>query len=258
MKPEMKPEMKPGAKPDAKIGKLYGIGVGPGDSELITVKGARLLNECKRLFVPKARVKSESLALDIAKGYIGADTKVCELVFPMITDHDKLEKHWRESAKEIADVLKNGEDACFLTLGDSLLYSTYIYLVRALRELMPEAQIETVPGVTAFSGVAALTNFPVGVAKDPVTIVPASDENMDGIRKALRGNGTVVLMKIGKCLHEVLNILEEENVIDNAVFVAYAGQEKQRIETDLKKLKKEKPETGYLSTILVRANGGGK
>ncbi|MEE8484257.1 MAG: precorrin-2 C(20)-methyltransferase, partial [Nitrospinota bacterium] len=154
-------------------------------------------------------------------------------------------------------VLKNGDDACFLTLGDSLLYSTYIYLVRALRELMPEAEIETVPGVTAFSGVAALTNFPVGEAKDPVTIVPASDGDLGDIRRALRGAGTVVLMKIGKCLHEVLDILEEENVIDNAVFVAYAGQEKQRIETDLRKLKNEKPETGYLSTILVRANGNG-
>ncbi len=249
----MKPEMKPGAN----VGKLYGIGVGPGDSELITVKGARLLNECKHLFAPKARVKSESLALDIAKSYIGEDTKVYELVFPMITDHDELKKHWRESARDIAGVLKNGDDACFLTLGDSLLYSTYIYLVRALRELMPEVEIETVPGVTAFSGVAALTNFPVGEAKDPVTIVPASDGDLGDIRRALRGAGTVVLMKIGKCLHEVLDILEEENVIDNAVFVAYAGQEKQRIETDLRKLKNEKPETGYLSTILVRANGNG-
>ena len=234
-----------------KSGKLLGIGVGPGDPELLTVKGARLLNNCRHLFVPKAKIKSESLALDIAKGYLNEKTEVYELIFPMLTDKEELERCWNESACRIAEVLKKGEDACFLTLGDAMLYSTYIYLIRALMEILPDVEVETVPGVTAFSAVAALINFPVGEGKELVTIIPAADD-LETIRKALKNKGTVVLMKIGIRLQGILDILEEEKVIDDAAFVAYAGQGKERVETNLRKLRSERPETGYLSTILVR------
>ncbi len=234
-----------------KSGKLFGIGVGPGDPELITVKGARLLKDCSHLFVPKAKVESESLALDIAKGYLSEKTEIHKLIFPMLTDKKELERCWNESACRIAEILKKGEDACFLTLGDAMLYSTYIYLIRALMEVLPGVEVETVPGVTSFSAVAALTNFPVGEGKEPVTIIPAADD-LESIRKAVKNKGTVVLMKIGKRLQGILNILEDEKVIDDAAFVAYAGQGKERVETDLRKLQSEKPETSYLSTILVR------
>ena len=240
-----------------KTGTLYGLGVGPGDPELVTVKTARILKNAKYVFAPKAKNKSESLALDIAKGYFGEDTKVKELLFPMVTDNDELEKKWNESASVIAKILKTGEDACFLTLGDALLYSTYIYLVRALKKIMPEVKVVTVPGITAFSNVAALTNFPVGEGKENITIVPAADDLM-AVREAVSGSGTVVLMKIGKRLDAILSILEEKGVIDSSVFVAYAGQANERIETDLRKLKNENAEIGYLSTILVRLNGGSR
>ena len=236
--------MKPGA--------LYGIGVGPGDPELITVKGANLLKNCRNLFVPKARMKSESVAYAIIGNYVNGDTTVHELIFPMVTDKMELNKKWKESAEKIAEVLRTGSDACFVTLGDSLLYSTYIYLLRALKDVLPEAEIFTIPGVTAFSNVAALTNFPVGEAKEPVTIIPSSDD-FTPLKDAIKRGGTVVLMKVGKRLQAVLEILEEASVIDDAVFVAYAGMEGQRIETDLRKLKDQSEETGYLSTILIHA-----
>lgn len=230
-------------------GTLYGIGVGPGDPELITVKGARLLASAKHVFVPKARIKEDSLALDIAGRYIGS-AAVHELVFPMITDKAELERKWDEAAHAVAEVLVQGEDACFVTLGDPMLYSTYIYLIRALRKALPTAGIHTVPGVTAFSAVAALTNQPVGEAKEPVTIIPAADD-LDSIRQAVNGGGTLVLMKVGKRLNGILDILEEAGVIDNGVFAAYAGQAGERIETNLRRLRDNNPETGYLSTIIV-------
>jgi precorrin-2/cobalt-factor-2 C20-methyltransferase len=236
-------------------GRLYGIGVGPGDPELITVKGVKALGSCSHLFVPKAREKSESLALEIAGRYVNKNAKLHELVFPMVTDTDRLEASWNESAEVIAEVLRKGDDACFLTLGDPLLYSTYIYLVRALLSVMPDAKVETIPGVTAFSTVAALTNFPIGEGKEPVTIIPTADD-LGAVRDAFKKKGVVVLMKIGKRLAGVLDILEEEGVIADAVFVAYAGQGKQYIETDLPKLKRDNPEAGYLSTILVHVKGG--
>ncbi|HSR13994.1 MAG TPA: SAM-dependent methyltransferase, partial [Thermodesulfobacteriota bacterium] len=89
-----------------KPGTLYGIGVGPGDPELITLKGARVLGECRRVFVPKARTAAESVALSIAGRYLKNDAQVRELVFPMTSDREELSQKWEESAREIAAVLE--------------------------------------------------------------------------------------------------------------------------------------------------------
>lgn len=236
-----------------KLGTLYGIGVGPGDPELITVKGASLLSRCKHVFVPKARTASDSVALAIASRYLGSHARVHELVFPMTADTDELSTRWSDSAAQVAEVLGAGEDACFLTLGDPLLYSTYIYLLRALRERLVDVDIVTVPGITAFSAAAALTEFAVGVAKEPVTIVPTADD-LTAVRQALEQGGTIVLMKIGKRLSDILNILEQTGLIDRSVFVSRAGMADQRVETDMRVLRNAGADVGYLSIILVHAS----
>ena len=121
-------------------GTLYGIGIGPGDPELITLKGARLIGGCRNLFVPKARTASESVALTIARPLVGPEAKIEELLFPMTADREELSTKWDEAAARVAAILAAGEDACFLTLGDPLLYSTYIYLLRALRKTAPRPE----------------------------------------------------------------------------------------------------------------------
>jgi precorrin-2/cobalt-factor-2 C20-methyltransferase len=234
-----------------KIGTLYGIGVGPGDPDLITVKAAKLLAESKHVFVPKARKGSESLALTIARKHINPDAEIHEVLFPMTTDRDELEAHWENSARVIGEVLEEGNDACFLTIGDAFLYSTYIYMLRALRRKLPEAEVETIPGITAFSAAAALAEFPVGQAKEPVTIIPTADD-LEEVRHAVSKGGTVILMKIGKRLGGILDILENTGALGRSVFVSHAGMDDQRIETDLSKLRGEEADTGYMSIILVR------
>jgi precorrin-2/cobalt-factor-2 C20-methyltransferase len=234
-------------------GTLYGIGVGPGDPDLITVKGAKILARCRHVFVPKARSAGESVALAIARRHIPRGARIHEQLFPMSADESELSHWWNEAAREISAVLKTGADACFLTLGDALLYSTYIYLLRGLRKHLPRAKIVTIPGVTAFSAAAALTNFPVGEGKRNVTIVPAADD-LRAVRKALACGGTVVLMKVGRRLERILQLLKERKLTRKAVFVAHAGQPNQRVETDLRKLKATKAETGYLSVILVNTS----
>jgi precorrin-2/cobalt-factor-2 C20-methyltransferase len=237
-------------------GTLYGIGIGPGDPELITLKGARLISACRHLFVPKARTAADSVALAIARPLIGPETRVEALVFPMTADREALADKWDEAAGRVAAVLTAGEDACFLTLGDPLLYSTYIYLIRALRRRLPDVKAVTVPGIMAFSAVAALAEFPVGEGRKSVTIVPAADDLAD-LRRALAQGGTVVLMKIGRRLPEVLELLGNEGLLEHSVFVSHAGMENQRIETDLRRLRTEAPEAGYLSIILIHAGGKG-
>lgn len=241
-------------KDSSEFGTLYGIGVGPGDPGLMTVKGASLLGECRHVFVPKARTEANSLALSIAKAYLREEAEIHELVFPMSADEEELSAHWRKNAKEINDLLRSGEDACFITLGDPFLYSTFIYLVRELRLLRPGARIVSVPGVTAFSAAASLCTFPVGEGRDGVTIIPAV-EDIDQIRRVLQDKGTVILMKIGKRLREIIDLLEEEGVIDGSVFVSRVGMADQRLEADLRSLRDAAPETGYLSIVLVHAKG---
>jgi precorrin-2/cobalt-factor-2 C20-methyltransferase len=195
------------------------------------------------------------MALGIARRYLAEGAQVQELTFPMTSDPAELAERWQEAAEQVAAVLESGESACFLTLGDPLLYSTYIYLLRALRRRLPAAPAVTVPGVTAFSAAAALTEFPVGEAKEPVTIVPTADD-LGAVRQALATGGTVVLMKIGKRLAAVLDLLEEAGVLEDAVFVAHAGGAEQRIVTDLRELRASGPEAGYLSIMLIHAQRG--
>ncbi len=234
-------------------GTLYGIGVGPGDPEWITVKAARLLAQCQHVCVPKSRVANESVALDIARSYLRADAVVHELSFPMTSDETVLQQSWQQAATEVLSILESGVDCCFLTLGDALLYSTYIYLLRELRKLCPTVQVVTVPGITAFSAAAALTNFPVGQKKQAVTIVPAADD-LSQFEAALERGGTVVLMKVGGRLQKVLDILEARQLLEQAVFVSHAGQAEQEVETDLRRLRGRSEEAGYLSIVLVQGS----
>jgi precorrin-2/cobalt-factor-2 C20-methyltransferase len=232
-------------------GTLFGIGIGPGDPDLITVKGAALLSCCRHVVVPKASRSSESVALSIVKKHLNPGATIHEVVFPMVTRKEILEEKWRESADRVAEILVTGEDVCFPTLGDTFLYSTYIYLVRSLRENHPEAPIVTVPGVNAFSAVAAAAGFPVGEGRQPVTIIPAADDFTE-LRGALTRGGTVVIMKVGKRLPTILELLEEYNALDTSVFAAHVGMENEHVETDLRKLRGAGEEVGYLSIILTR------
>jgi precorrin-2/cobalt-factor-2 C20-methyltransferase len=235
------------------MGTLYGIGVGPGDPEWITVKAVRILAACRHVCVPRSGLATDSVALEIARNYLRPDAVVHEQSFPMTADAELLRRHWRAAAEEVYELLRGGQDCCFLTLGDALLYSTYIYLLRELQAIDPAAPVVTVPGITAFSAAAALANRPVGEGKQLVTIVPASDDP-EPLRAALDRGGTVVLMKIGQRLDRVLDELERRNLLDRAVFVAHAGRAEQRVETDVRRLRGLKPAAGYLSILIVQAD----
>ena len=231
---------------------LYGIGVGPGDPELITVKGASILARCRHVFVPTSRTEKGSNALTIAQTYVQPDCHIYELVFPMTKNEAELARHWDESAQRMASVIQGGKDACFLTLGDPLLYSTYIYVLRSLRRQFRDIKVITIPGITAFSAAAAMAEFAVGTAEESVCIVPTIDD-LTVVREALDGYDTVVLMKIGKRLVNVLDLLEELDLLDYGVFVSRVGMEGERIEFNLRELRQEAYDASYFSLLLVHA-----
>jgi precorrin-2/cobalt-factor-2 C20-methyltransferase len=236
-------------------GTLYGIGIGPGDPDLITVKGVQCLSRCRHVLVPKASESAESTALRIVRKYLNPGAEIHETVFPMTTRQERLAPRWHEAASFVASLLSQGEDVCFPTLGDPFLYSTYIYLVRALRNIQPEARIVTIPGVTAFSAAAAAAEFAVGEGKQSVTIIPTADD-LAALRDALGRPGTVVIMKIGKRLEAVLDALEEHEAMEPGVFAAHVGMAEEYLEKDLRKLRGCGKETGYLSIILTKTGTG--
>lgn len=234
------------------MGTLYGIGVGPGNPEWMTVQAARLLAACRHVYVPKSGAAAESIALEIARCYLRPDAAIHELVFTMTAEEGVLRQCWGEAARQVYQTLAAGENGCFLTLGDAMLYSTYIYLIDALQAIGPGVEIVTVPGITAMSAAAAVAGFPIGRQKQLVTIVPASDD-LGQFTAALDRGGTVVLMKIGRRLESVLTELESRNLLDRAVFVSRAGMPQQRVETDLRRFRGTPEQTGYLSILLVDA-----
>jgi precorrin-2/cobalt-factor-2 C20-methyltransferase len=238
------------------LGVFYGIGVGPGDPDLITVKGAKLLAACRHIVAPTRKLGSPSLALAIVKPHVRADTVIHEIPFPMTSDKEELRVRWGDSAKKVASLLSTGADVCYLTLGDVFLYSTYIYLIRELRQILPELRVVTTPGVTAFSAAAALAEFPIGEGKETV-IVPPTGYDLRETEWALGTGAAVILMKIGDRLARIIEMLRRNGAIDRAVFVSRAGLEGERIETDLSVLEGEAADAGNMSVILVRAKKGG-
>ncbi len=233
-----------------KTGTFYGVGVGPGDPGWMTVQAVSVLGSCRRVFAPKGKAEGGSLALEIARSHIGSQAEICEVIFPMTTDKAALSKHWHEAAEQVAEFLRTGEDACFLTLGDPSLYSTYVYLLRELKVCLPGVNVVTVPGVHSYSAAAALAEFPLGEGKNSISILPL-DDDLTPLRDGIRRGDSLVLMKVGARLGAVLDVLEETGVLDGAVLVQKAGLAEQRIEKDLKKLKSGPGDAGYLSVLLV-------
>ncbi len=148
-------------KQPSQTGTLFGIGVGPGDPELIPVKAARILSDADIVFTAASTRNDYSLAVDIARIYIPDTTPVETLPFPMSQELDIREKAWQQHARRVAEVLEAGQNAAFLTLGDPLTYSTYGYVMRHLQKEWPHLPVCTIPGITSYQAAAAATNQPL-------------------------------------------------------------------------------------------------
>ncbi len=232
-------------------GFLYGISVGPGDPELLTVKAAKILGSCLHIFVPKSREGMENAVAAIVRDHLRSDAELHPILFPTTVDRSDRHSGWEEPARRIAEVLETGQDACFLLRGDILLYSTYPHLLRALQRRIPTLKVLTIPGILPFCAAAALVNFPLGRGTETVTVVPARDD-LEGVRRAVAQGGAVILINIGLRLGGILDILENAGVFGRAVFVANAGLQDQYVEKDLSRLRGLDAETGRHSTILIQ------
>ncbi len=231
-------------------GTFYVVGVGPGDPELLTLKAVKRLQQAAIIYVPISRLSRQTWLSDAVQSHATTDCDIRPVEFSLGSDSQQRQDYWQWIATEIIAELRRGMEVAFVTLGDSLLYSTSIYLLRALRQQWREIPVEVVPGIAAYSHVAALTEFAIGEGEQPVTILPTVMDR-DALREGIKKGGTLVLMKIGKRLPQIIDLLDEFELLEHAVFVARAGLPDQRIETDLNNLRGADDKAGNLAVILV-------
>ncbi len=231
-------------------GKLYGIGVGPGDPELLTLRAARLIREVSVICAPRASVDSESFALGIVRGLVDETSqKVISAHFPMSMDKSVLERAWSDAAKAVAAELSSGKDVAFLTLGDPSLYSTYAYILAKVREIVPDVVSETVPGVSSISLAAARAGVDLGLGGERLAVMPMG-RDMEPVRRALAEFDTVVLMKVNRAFPKLVALLEETGNLGGAVYVSRCGTDEELIIRDLRSITDN--ELDYLSLVIVK------
>lgn len=230
-------------------GTLYGIGAGPGDPQLLTVRASKILSRVDDVFYPSSSGTDESMALNIIEPYLKEEVKFHAVFFPMTKDKEELEHSWNVAADKVAAVLRQGKEAVFVTLGDPMIYSTYFYLLKTLRSKYAEATWETVPGISSFQAAASYIDSAISEAKERVALVPVN-RDVGNVEDALDNFDTIVLFKVGSKLPQILELLEKKGLLDQGSLFSYLGTPEQIIETDLKKVKREK--IGYMSLIIVK------
>jgi len=239
-----------------KQGRLYGVGIGPGDTELLTIKAVNVLKSVDVIFAPRSAPKRESIAKQIVAPVINGTTEFRELVFPMTKDKKELEKHWSEAAAEVSRVLSEGKNAAFITLGDPFFYSTYIYLYTRLKREYPEVKIVTLPGVSSPFASASAAGIPIAVGDEKVAIVPLP-QVIGELWHYLETFDTVIILKVGERLRALVKVLEGFGLVDNAVLVQKASHDAdERVAIGLGQLTDEELDSaGYLSTVIVKRDG---
>jgi len=234
-------------------GVFYGVGVGSGDPELITLKAVNVLKASAVIAVPRSSDKGSSRALEIIKGIFDFGGKeILELPLPMTKDRAVLDASRRQAAILVAQRLGKGQDVAFITLGDPLIFSTFSYLIPFVKELAPLSNIKAVPGVTSFSAAASLHCVPLAETDERVIIVPAAYE-LEKVRDALDSADTIVLMKVNRAIDGIIDLITGAGLIEKAFLVSRAGWPEEEIVTDLMTVKGTKPD--YFSMIIIRKNG---
>jgi precorrin-2/cobalt-factor-2 C20-methyltransferase len=235
------------------MSRLYAIGVGPGDPELLTRKAERILRSVPVICAPTSATEAGSFALEIVEPFLDRSRQeVLTRVFPMKKDESELLPFWEETAAEIARKIRAGQDVAFITIGDPFLYSTFLYLYRIFRETYPDLGIEIVPGITSVGAASVAAGVPLGLAADRLAILPATYEEAQ-LRQTLLDFDTVVLMKVSRVFDRVYGLLRELGLEKNGVFVRRVGSSDEEVVTDLASLVGKKLD--YLSLLIVRKSG---
>lgn len=237
-------------RPGTNFGKLIGASLGPGDPELITRRAWSALQSGARWLYPVKKAEESSYALSIVeRGGIAVPGDAVELVFPMTRDAEILAKAWSRAAVQTVELLAEGRDLVFLVEGDASTFATFGHLARVVRELVPEIEVETIPGVSSFAAAAATTGVTLAEEDETFAIIPAA-YGVEVIDHLLDEFDTLALLKVKPLVDEILDLLERRDLLATSLFIEKVGSPEERVVRDVLSLKGEK--VNYLSLMLVQ------
>ncbi|MBN2643941.1 precorrin-2 C(20)-methyltransferase [Trichloromonas sp.] len=231
----------------ALAGHFYAVGVGPGDSDLLTLRAARLIESADVILAPQSQKSTHSLALNAAKPFLSGQELVVTR-YPMQRDSSATQAHWRKIAEDVARRCSDGQAVVQITLGDPLVFATSSCLTEALADKLNPEQIHLVPGISAFQLVASCFQRPLALQEDRLLIMSATD--LEAVEQALDQCETLVLFKAAGNLPALLELLRKHDLLQRASLVSAGGQGKQELQiADLSRW--EPNELGYMTTMII-------
>ena len=229
------------------MSKFYGIGIGVGDPEMITIKAVKVLKDLDIVIVPASR-DLESTAYSIAREYIKPDSKVINMEFSMNPDINKRREEREKNGKIVEKYLNEGKNVGFLTIGDPMTFSTYVYL---LENISSEHEVITVAGISSFADMSSRFNLPLVMGNETLKIVPLH-KSCD-IKKEIGSADNIVFMKISLKFKELKEAVRETGNMNNILMVSESGKDKQKIYFDLDEVDEEN--VPYFSTMILKKGG---
>lgn len=235
---------------ESSLGTFWGIGVGPGPAGYLPLAALDALRRADIVFAPRARTADTSVALQCLAGIDIELQRIRDIEFNMDPDRTVLREHYAQLAHTIAAELHAGRNVAYLTIGDSLTYSTYGYVLAALRDLIPGLPHRTFPGITSFAAAASALGWPLGEGKERTLILPCPDD-APTLKAEIETHDVVVLMKVGARLPWVLDLLKDMKIAEHCAFARRIGLPGEMLAADVSDLCAIDA-MGYLATLLIR------
>lgn len=232
-----------------KVGILYGIGVGTGDPELITVKGLRLLQQSPVVAFPAGVNGKQGMAQEIILPWLQPEQEQLPLTFPYVQDMSVLTQAWVKAGQQVWQYLQAGTNVAFACEGDVSFYSTFTYLVQTLQKLHPEVKVELVPGVCSPMAAAAVLGYPLTIGQEKLAVLPAI-YTIDELATVLDLADVVVLMKVSSVYQQVWKLLQQRSLLPNSKIVVRATLPDMVIYSDLSD--RQNLKLPYFSILIVQ------
>ena len=235
---------------------LIGIGVGPGDPDLLTVKAVKAIQNADIIMCPASREDRPSIALSVVSPLIdkSKNQEIVKLIFPMTKDKDILEETWKKNARIMAQKVLLGKNVVYLTVGDPYLYSTWIYMHKDLKENHPSMEISVIPGIVSMFTFASKAGVSIAEGADKVAIIP-SCYDLSSVKEIAKNSETMVFLKDGRYFDQVIDVLKESGFPDDSIFAIGQdlGTENEIIrKMTLGEVNDESLTTKYFSILVVK------
>ncbi len=201
------------------MAELIGIGVGPGDPDLLTVKAVNAIKNADTIMCPASSEDRDSIALSVVSSLIdkSKNQEIIKLIFPMTKDRDILESTWNKNAEIMAKQVLAGKNVVYLTVGDPCLYSTWIYMHRNIQKKHPQIKQSVIPGIVSMFTFAAKVGVSIAEGAEKVAIIP-SCYDLSSVKEIAKNSETLVFLKDGRYFDKVIDLLREAGFPDESIF----------------------------------------